>query len=301
MLRKKEVIIYIHGITPKKEPRDHSIEYNSFENLLQEAFEKKGKGYPSKRIDIEWGLNLPNVVTNDRILAGVEGWLCDQSEGIAKKECDFTLNPLRYLHYRIRENFLLGFADMFYYVSEDGKAELRQNVLNTLLKNLPGLKDDEVYSFTIVAHSAGTVIMHDVLFILFGGSSKNFLQDDSLSKLERLQGYAQSGQLFIKCFVTLGSPITPMIIRSWTLMERIDKGELLEPYKIGIRNDALGRSMWLNFWDKDDVISYPVKFLYDDPDNLIKDKYISICDCFPKAHNVYWTSKKIAEIVAEKY
>ena len=59
------------------------------------------------------------------------------------------------------------FSDIFYYISEDGKAAVRKNVLTKILNNLPTLKDNESYSFNIIAHSAGTVIMHDLLFIIF--------------------------------------------------------------------------------------------------------------------------------------
>ena len=303
MSKKKDVIIYIHGITPSPDPMLHKENFNSFENLLHNALDEKGKNYPAQRVEVEWGFNLPSISTKDKILADVERYLYQQVDEIADKHWDFTINPTRFIHNIIRKNFLLGFSDMFYYVSEDGKEQVRQNVFNTLLDNLPDLKDDEVFYFTIVSHSAGTVIMHDVLFILFGGSSDSYLKERSeIDKLEKVQRYAQNGQLFIKCFITLGSPITPMIVRSGKLLEIIHNNEKLSLDSIGIRKGPGGESSkWLNFWDKDDVISYPVEFLYKNPSSLLEDHYVDISDSFPDVHNAYWTSKKIAEIIAEKY
>jgi len=303
MPAKKEVIIYIHGITPAPDPNLHKENFNTFENLLCKALEAKGKNYPAQRVDIEWGFDLPSIITKDKHLAKVERYLYQQVDETADKHWDFTLNPTRFIYNVIRKNFLLGFSDMFYYVSEDGKEQVRQNVLNTLLDNLPILKNDEVYYFTIVSHSAGTVIMHDVLFILFGGKSKSFLTSKSeIDKLETLQKFALNDQVFVKCFVTLGSPITPMIVRSGKLMDKMINNKKIPIDNMGIKKGPDGEySKWLNFWDKDDVLSYPIKFLYDDPDNLVEDHYVDISDSFPDVHSAYWSSKKITEIVAEKY
>lgn len=301
----KEVIVYIHGIAPAREPRPHKPDYDSFESLLKPALQMRGKRYPDHRIDIEWGFGAPGLVTQDRILADTERLLTEQVDALSRQARDFTLNPLRPVHTLVRQNFLLGLADMFFYVSEDGKAEVRQNVLNTLLNGLPPLEAGETYSLTIVAHSAGTVIMHDLLFIIFGGSSRSYLSGDAVGRLQVLQEYARQGKVFIRCFLTLGSPITPLIVRSGRLLERIyNNGALdgrLDLEGIGVRAGPLGSSRWLNFWDKDDPVSFPVAFLYNDPLNLVEDHHVDIGDIFPLVHLAYWSSKRIAEIVAEQY
>jgi len=301
----REVIIYMHGITPARKPQVHRPEYNSFEALLQPALEARGKRYPRYRIDMEWGFAAPGVTTQDRILADVEQVLTEKVEDISRHAQDVTLNPLRPLHALVRQNFILGLVDMFYYVSEDGKAEVRQNVLNTLLAKLPPLGADNVYTLTIVAHSAGAAIMHDLLFIIFGGSSKSFLTGDSVGRLQVLQEYARQGKVLVKCFVTLGAPITPMIVRSHKMLNRIyHEGRLdgkLDLSGIGIRVGPNGSSHWLNFWDKDDPVSFPVAFLYDNPDGLVEDHSIDIGDIFPLVHLGYWSSNKIAEVVADRF
>lgn len=299
----KEVIIYIHGITPSPKSKPHTPDYEAFEKVLTKQLNKHNKRYPDHSIYIEWGSDLPSNTTNDRKLAPTENILLQKVNEISDKHCDCTINPLRLVYNVIRKNFVLGFADMFYYVSEDGKAEIRKNVLSTVLNKLPPLENGEVYSFTIVSHSAGTVIMHDLLFIIFGGSSNSYLTDpNDKNLLKGLQNYANNGRVHIKCFVTMGSPITPLIVRSKTLLDALFAGQRLDPDRIGIRPSTKGDSShWLNFWDKDDIISYPLAFLYNNPNNLIEDYYINIGGFFPSVHNAYWSSEKVAKIIAKKY
>ena len=301
----RDVIIYMHGITPARNPQPHRPDYDSLEALLQPAFEARGKRYPRFRIDMEWGFSAPGVTTQDRILADVERVLTEKVEALSQQAQDLTLNPLRPLHTLVRQNFILGLADMFYYVSEDGKAEVRQNILNTLLAKLPPLGADNVYGLTIVAHSAGAAIMHDLLYIIFGGSSKSFLTGDSAGRLRVLQDYARQGKVLVRCFITLGAPITPLIVRSHNMLGKIhNQGRLdgrLDLAGIGIRAGPNGTSRWLNFWDKDDPVSFPVAFLYDNPDGLVEDHHVDIGDIFPLVHLRYWSSKQIAEIIADRF
>ena len=285
----KNIIIYIHGISPDPNPSDHKKYYNVFEKGLKKSFSAQNLEYPSTRIDIEWGHNFTGINTDDQHLAKVQKKLLENINEKSKQHPDLTINPLRLVHYMIRENFILGFSDIFYYISEDGKAAVRKNV-----NNLPTLKDNESYSFTIIAHSAGTVIMHDLLFIIFGGKSKPYLDDDNVKqKLASIQAYAKNGKFHIKTFITLGSPITPLIIRSKDLMEKINSDQKIDSTEIGIKSGSL----WLNFWDKDDVISYPLDFLYQ-TQGLIKDQYIDLGDVFPTCHNNYWGNQEIHKTIA---
>ena len=306
MANSKDVIVYIHGITPAAQPKVHRQDYDALEALLKAELSARDKPYPEHRIDIEWGFEAPGISTNDRMLAPTERALLEKVEDIIGRHSDPTLNPLRLAHHAIRKNFMLGVADMFYYASEDGKAEVRQNVLNTLLDRLPPLAQGESYAWTIVAHSSGAAVMHDLLFIVFGGGSKSFLTGAAEQKLQSLQEYARQGKVFIRCFITLGAPITPLIFRSGKMMGKIyNSGRLdgkLDLDGIGIRVEPNGRrSRWLNFWDKDDVIGFPVAFLYHNPDNLVEDFYLDIGDVFPLVHLAYWSTRQVAAVIAERY
>lgn len=299
-MKTKEIIIYIHGITPSPTPEIHKKNYDSFEQLLKKSLKKNRKSYPETRIDIEWGYNNPEITTGDNILADTERYLLNEVEKISDSETDITINPLRLVYENIRKNFILGFADMFYYVSEDGKQEVRRNVLKTILNELPKIADDESYSFTIISHSAGTVIIHDLLFILFGGNSDSYLATEDKEPLDILCNLARNGRVKIHGLVTFGSPITPMIVRSSNLLQKIHNGEKLDPKLIGIGRNSES-NFWLNFWDKDDVISDPISFLYQNTNQLLQDVYVDVGNSFPDVHSAYWKSEEIAAAVAEKY
>jgi hypothetical protein len=297
----KEIIIYIHGINPDIKPKNHIEQYDNFEQNLKKALVKSGKNYPQHRIDIEWGSNLPQILTQDKILADTERKIFRKLRKLSEKIWDFTLNPLRIIHNLIRKSFILGFADLFYYISEDGKEEIRKNVLGEILNKINDLGNDDEYILTIISHSAGTIIMHDLLFIIFGGSSRSYLSKAADKKLlKKFINMAKKGKLRIKLFVTLGSPITPLIVRSGNMLRTIHSDKVLEPRSIGIRCSSSFDSKWLNFWDKDDVISYPLSFLYDNSGKMIEDIYVDTGDFFPWVHNYYWGSKKIAKIIADK-
>ena len=302
----QEVIIYIHGITPAPAPGLHQQDYASFHGLFAAELVRLGKSPHFHRIDVEWGYPGPDVTTDDRLLAPVERYLYQKADEIADKNWDATTNPLRMVYTTIRKSFLLGFCDMFYYISEDGKTEVRRNVLRTILRGLPPLPEGNHYEFTVISHSAGTVIMHDLLFIIFGGSSQDHLDDPSdLALLAKVKEYAAQGRLFVKMFVTMGSPITPMIVRSNTLLKMIDNGGAMNGTialdSIGIRRHSIIDSKWLNFWDKDDVIAYPVDFLYQNAEGLLEDHYVDIGDTFPDVHSAYWSAAEVAGIVAAKF
>lgn len=297
-----EVIIYIHGITPSPAPGLHKADYDMFHSLLTQELFSLGKLPPANRIDVEWGYRGPTIETGDKILAETERYLHQKAEEEADKNWDFAVNPLRMVHTTIRKSFLLGFTDMFYYISEDGKSEVRRNVLSTILQKLPKLPAGDHYEFTIISHSAGTIIMHDLLYIIFGGSSKDHLIDPAdIELLDKIKTYAKNGRVFIKSFVTMGSPITPMIVRSQSLLNLINNNGALNG-KISLDSIGItGKAKWLNFWDKDDVISYPVEFLYDNPNGLLKDCYANIGDTFPDVHSAYWGADEVAQIVAEAF
>ena len=82
---------------------------------------------------------------------------------------------------------------------------------------------------------------------------------------------------------------------------RKNKG-FLKPEDIGVFDYSdLKNPRWLNFWDKDDIIAYPLEFLYDNRKAVIEDYCIDVSDSIRKAHGEYWTSKKMAKAIAENY
>lgn len=307
----QDVIIYIHGITADGKPNGHKDQYDQFHNGLQKSLKVIGKQFNPIRIDIEWGHRYQTPNTGDKILADVEIKMFQEVKKRVKEAKDLTINPLRFVHHIIRENIFLGGSDLFYYISEDGKREVRQNVLLTIIDkinneiNTKKIQLNEELRFTIISHSAGSVIMHDLLFLMFGkGKKENFLpippqinhpnypaHNENLIKIDNF--LKQDNKLNL--FVTFGSPIAFLAVRSQNLLETYKDGKKIDEATIGIKNDT----HWLNFWDVDDVLSAPVTFLYNNTKNLIQDFSPDFGDFFPSVHEKYWNSSYIHEKVAQ--
>ena len=112
---------------------------------------------------------------------------------------------------------------------------------------------------------------------------------------------AKRGKIRLRRLYTFGSPITPLILRSNTLLKIFAEEKCLDPREIGIlQDDELKNPRWINFWDKDDIISFPVRPLYGNPTS-IKDAYPDVSDRLSKAHTAYWGNKKLARQIAETY
>ena len=105
---------------------------------------------------------------------------------------------------------------------------------------------------------------------------------------------------------TFGSPITPLTFRSNKLIEKVmnssQKTGFLKPKDIGIIDySGSTNPKWVNFWDPDDAIAYPLEFLYDKHNGAIEDHCIDVSDLASIAHGKYWTNRKIAKYIAKTY
>jgi hypothetical protein len=142
------------------------------------------------------------------------------------------------------------------------------------------------------------VVVHDLLYHLFRPNRASQVG----GKVNDVRDLAQNGQLRVRKLYTMGSPIAPLAIRAASTLLKVKDGERLDPEDIGLRRaDGLPNPRWINFWDKDDVFSYPVAFLYqaDGVVPVIADRYTDLGDVFPDVHGAYWTSNQIAEQIAD--
>lgn len=294
-----EIPVFIHGITPNPEPRLHDPDYDRLFELIQASLKEKGKPpFQEAPIRVEWGWDSNQTVENDRYLALAEKLVAEQAIAIERGTPDFSFNLLRLINPVLRQMFLYGFADLFYYVSHDGEWAVRQNVFSHLVNQVFGR---EAYrtskvSLTLIAHSAGSVIAHDLLYHLFRD------QASEVEMVNELRTQVELGRLRIRRFYTFGSPITPLIFRTDALLLKIFNRELLDPAIIGLKaGNNLSNPRWVNFWDKDDLAAYPVAFLYKNEAGIIKDQYLNLGDDFPSVHAKYWTSKLMANYIAETF
>ena len=195
---------------------------------------------------------------------------------------------------------------MFYYVSSDGKQAVRSAVAKQIIDHIEkqGVNDQDLLSLTIVGHSAGSVVGFDFLFYLFSNKkcAKEFCShDQEISEaMKSLESRIKNGALRVRRFITFGSPIALVACRSDAVVQILSDGQRLDAMDYGLKNhiedgvSELDGPRWLNFWDKDDPISWPVEPLMNVGSLAATlDLYIDVSDSVKKAHSAYWASKYV--------
>lgn len=137
---------------------------------------------------------------------------------------------------------------------------------------------------TIIAHSLGTVVLSNYLWDL---QHPNPASEVAPTALER-------GQTLANVF-TLGSPL-PL----WAL-RHADFGK---PFRFPVGRYA-HVGAWVNFYDEDDVLGYPLKHLNPEYDEAVTaDQRINvggpIAGATPMSHLGYWESRSVANEIATK-
>lgn len=312
-----EVVFYIHGVSGNRQGRSHVEEYQA----LHQGIRKYAPDYPEFYSGAEWGWNPSGQPgTSHQQLTDAQDKLGQRLEDVLGSTRDFTLNPARIGVRPARELFMYGFGDMFYYVSRDGKQAVRAAVANQISNFLsPYLKQNETVpiSLTLLGHSAGSVVAFDFAFFLFQGimvdhefvsQDNKQLEDDTRQACSMLRAMADVGRLRIRRMITFGSPISPLAMRSDPVVELLADGKRLQPADYGLTQgseyfQALNGPRWINFWDVDDVIGWPVEPLMEDAvghgGKVVKDVNLDVSDLLSNAHNKFWTSRKMHEAVAK--
>ena len=329
-----ELLIFIHGITPEPIPGPAETSYNKLLQLINEALPPAKKFEESKVIPISWGAGK-NLVQNslfetpyaDQYVAEVERRIAQKVKPTLdeyNKLDPALIFPSRAVRFatqlfKVRDTLLYGIPDLFFYISADGEQVIRNRVFKTVsdtVQELHGVTQRGI-SLTLIGHSAGSVIAHDFLYHLSGKSDEQVARDESnpnkqpaAAEILKLRQMKQSGKLRLRRFYTLGSPITALMIRSNSLIEKIMRGgtdSLIDPKDLGLGEDlTLPGPRWINFWDIDDYASFPVEPFYLHGGNVVKDEYIDHnwgpgSDLFPATHTMYWESESIAKRIAENF
>ncbi len=318
MAKWKEMTVYVHGITPEEYPSSHTDCYLKLQSLINGQLKKQGKTPLSDDpVLVEWGWHGStgydkNLEEAERKVAAAE------QAAYGKVKVPWWQLPFcgatRKIVEATRPLLLYGIADVFYYVSEDGKKTVRKTVFDKILGELTGAAhrlapDEEGISLTCLGHSAGTLVLHDLLFNIFSEFKAGkpglytYINGGQLDNLRRLAG---EKKFRLRKLYTFGSPITPIVLRSNDLVGAIAgcpaAAGFLKPADIGLSGSPeLSSPRWVNFWSPDDAISYPLEFLYDNTQKVIEDRTVGACGNPIEAHGKYWTDQAMAEYIAQTY
>lgn len=311
---KTEVIVYIHGIAPHAVASDHKGDYELLHQGIASRIAKGSEWHDARLCKAEWGWNYDNKKSADshRVLSVAQQALAERVMEAVGKTRDFTINPVRRWLTPMRRMMLYGVADMFYYVSNDGKAAIRTAVSEQIAQCVDTLLDekDAEISLTMIGHSAGSAIALDLAFYLFRKGKYPFVDEqtappETVKVLEKLRRLADRDRLRLRRLITFGSPISMLAFRNDRVVERLAAGGKLDPVNFGLKENLrfhkLQGPRWINLWDLDDPIALPVEPLMDNRDQLVKDVAVDISDRMKTVHSAYWGSSKVHEIIADHW
>jgi hypothetical protein len=302
----KDLVYYIHGVTPRRNPSPHSAIYRE----LHEGVRSFNSEWPESFGGAEWGWNPGEETPMDQeLLSQAQNQLGNRVLPAVSNAKDFSLNPSRLALNQLREINFFGFSDMFYYTSDTGKEAVRAAISKQLLTYYEReiSTSESPLRFTFLGHSAGAVIAFDLLFHLFHPdhapySNHCFVDHEAKEQSLKLRELAQSGQFQLRRLITFGNPLSAMALRHSRVVEVIAAGEKLNPAHYGlIHNSDLPGPRWLNMWDLDDPLAWPVEPLMDTDSKMVSDVYVNVSDWITKAHNAYWSSKAVHKAIAERW
>lgn len=311
MTTSHEAIVYIHGVSQDLDGASHADQYQA----MNDGIRRVSPSWPASYLGIEWGWHpVVEAGYGHQRLAEAQKALGDRVMTAIHRSADWTINPGRIIADNLRRLLFYGMADAFYYVSEDGKRTIRNAIARRVAAFLqPRLADDGPVSLTLLGHSAGSVIAMDFLFFLFypdEGRSHVYLpsgdpSEDDAMVLRRL---AQAGRLRLRRLFTFGSPVTMLACRSNAVVDILAGGGRLDPRDYGLLSgfsaaSALEGPRWLNVWDRDDPIAWPVEPLIARGTGgpCAEDVYIDVSDSISRSHTAYWQSSSVHRLIGQRW
>jgi pimeloyl-ACP methyl ester carboxylesterase len=224
---------------------------------------------------------------------------------LAQKERDlwkkFTdAGGLDYLDLR---RFMVNFAaDAIAYQPMPGEANVYADVHACFADSLANLvkRAGPDLPLVVIAHSLGTVVASNYFYDLQESPKRASQRRPDLvpGKVRERIGDTplERGETLAWLF-TMGSPIA-----LWSL--RYDKPEFGVPIQVPAAAFARSRPGlrcgWINIFDEDDVIGYPLQPLY--PGAILEDKRVNAGNLLtswnPLSHDAYWTDSDVTEKIA---
>ncbi len=183
-----------------------------------------------------------------------------------------------------RRFILTGVGDALIYLTAKGGAAIRQRMIDVVLRVreqvLAQRPERANHYVTVVAHSLGSVVAYDTCALL-----ASVLR-------EQVRG------LGLSHFITMGSPLALFTLLQYggKAMHYAQRGVYLD------RPDGSG--MWLNFYDQQDPIAFPLKHVYPPlpgvPGRMytIRDQRVQTGTFH--AHTSYFINERIAAEIAKR-
>lgn len=175
-------------------------------------------------------------------------------------------------------------GDVIAYTAENDNG-IRRKVWHDLTVKSHALTTSD---YSIVAHSLGATIMFDYLYKLFAKGDP--LYDTPATSPADIAAMKHN----FRHFFTFGSTIGIFMLRNGTLWKTSS------PF-VNIVNPVPNAGVWLNFYDQQDILAYPLQRLFAmnpaNPHN-ISDIQVDTGDLVYNSHTQYWVNDDMAEQIA---
>lgn len=287
-MQKTIEVITIHGAGPHDNTFSQALEHNVIDFL-----EKNGVS-PAEEI-----VHFTPVVWSD---------IGRETKEQLKEKTVLPITGLIELP-RTREFLLDSFGDILYYLSTDGNKRIKDRVRDSILKvgrriraadtegrpwedwdywqSLGPEKAQEEWNkrefayVNIIGHSLGSVITYDVSYDFYKEMTS---AEEPWSSIKMLK-------LDLSNLFTMGSPLA--------LFSLLEDQTHYRNRPVQVREEG----GWYNFYDRQDLIAYRLEHIY--PQRKIRDICVDagflsdLLSSFlpPRAHSIYWHSKKVAREV----
>jgi len=316
-------LVYLHGIAPSPGPEEASCTriIQAFHDALTRRLHRSG---PRGRavaerlapIVIHWGHVTAHRGTPDTALSTAEAFLSAMTDADRRRQrVDRGAIPAatwlirRRLARPLRQMLVEGLGDLVYYTAPEGERAIRTTLYRQLFNAWPFRQDTlsaEPMTLSVVAHSAGAVLAFDLLYELFcpttrrqGRRAPAIAHDDRrwgriAKRLRSARERVRRGTLTLQTVATLGSFLPIFFLRRQHLVDRLAGRRRLTADIIGLR----GQGRWVNVWDYDDLVAFPIAGLFRDPEHRIQDLQVDTGDWMASAHAGYWRHPEVLDAVA---
>lgn len=243
---------------------------------LTEAFDRRLKVLLDSRNDFTDQIRCHEILWDDVISENQRqlAVILRKGFGLAPEEdrtgllMKILLFPKRTINW-LRTDFAAeSIQDILAYRHPEAYRKIHQKVLSCI-ESIP-VRGNQAHSLSLITHSLGTVVGSDFVW-------------DRQKKHGRFHKSWMLGNFF-----TMGSPLALFVLQFG-----------LEPFKFPIRlEDPDGR--WINIYDRDDPIAYPLKPLNQAYDRVVLKDHAVNTGLFGIAHTRYWKHRPTQQIIARK-
>ena len=279
-MTQKIALLLIHGIGKQDESYAHKMSYD-LKKYFAGDLKKSGVKNPAAELVIEDVYWAPVFQKSEEKL-----WK------LLKKGGSMDFVQLR----RLMIDFI---SDSIAYMKIDGKNENYNRVHQIIAKSISklGFIAGENAPLCIIAHSLGSVMISNYIWDLqHNTDEKNLVADEVNNCIEDTA--IERGETFCK-FFTIGSPIA-----LWSLRYENFGKPISVPSPDFKKHYPNAKGEWVNYYDKDDIIGYPLKTLNKDYEKYVtRDVEINVGGFWsswnPASHMGYWEDDSVVVPIAE--